>query len=146
MRATSTQMAVVLGSWKEIAAYLGKGVRTVQRWEQQFGLPVRRPNGRSEGIVYATREELDRWILAGRMGRAESAKAPNGNGEACLASARATIAVSKGVLDASRQLRETLCRNIDALLSQCRTMDEHLSKLRVQQAVLASSLQALRRK
>ena len=52
----------LLTSWKEIANYLGKGVRTVQRWEQQFGLPVRRPNEKIKGIVHATRHELDRWL------------------------------------------------------------------------------------
>src|SRR4051812_33630088 len=31
-----------LQSWKEIAAYLKRGVRTVQRWERSHGLPVRR--------------------------------------------------------------------------------------------------------
>ncbi len=49
-------------SWKEIAAYLGKGVRTVQRWEWQFGLPVQRPTARSKGIVRASRKELDEWM------------------------------------------------------------------------------------
>jgi hypothetical protein len=34
-------MSSTLTSWKEIGQYLGKGVRTVQRWEQQMGLPVR---------------------------------------------------------------------------------------------------------
>jgi hypothetical protein len=53
----------ILGSWKEIAAYLGKGVRTVQRWEQLHGLPVRRPNGAPRGVVYSSREELDHWLL-----------------------------------------------------------------------------------
>jgi hypothetical protein len=52
----------LLTSWKEIASYLGKGVRTVQRWEQQFGLPVRRPNRKAKGIVHATRQELDQWL------------------------------------------------------------------------------------
>jgi ElaB/YqjD/DUF883 family membrane-anchored ribosome-binding protein len=32
----------VLHSWKEIAAYMGRGVRTVQRWERDLALPVRR--------------------------------------------------------------------------------------------------------
>ncbi|MDT8069665.1 MAG: hypothetical protein ROO76_15980 [Terriglobia bacterium] len=54
--------SVVFTSWKEIASYLGKGVRTVQRWEAQFGLPVQRPNTHAKGIVRATREELDQWI------------------------------------------------------------------------------------
>ena len=51
-----------LTSWKEIAAYLGKGVRTVQRWESDFGLPVRRPNSREKGTVYVSRQELDQWL------------------------------------------------------------------------------------
>jgi hypothetical protein len=56
------QQPELLTSWKEIASYLGKGVRTVQRWEQQFGLPVRRPNEKAKGIVHATRQELDQWL------------------------------------------------------------------------------------
>ena len=49
-----------LDSWKEIAAYLKRGVRTVQRWERVAGLPVRRiPSTR--GAVYAFRAELDQW-------------------------------------------------------------------------------------
>jgi hypothetical protein len=54
----------LLGSWKEIACYLGKGVRTVQRWEQSFGLPVRRPSSTTRGIVCATPQELDDWLHA----------------------------------------------------------------------------------
>lgn len=56
------QQPELLTSWKEIACYLGKGVRTVQRWEQQFGLPVRRPNEKVKGIVHATRQDLDTWL------------------------------------------------------------------------------------
>ena len=52
----------VLSSWKEIAAYLGKGVRTVQRWEQELALPVRRPVKHKAGIVVASRAELDAWL------------------------------------------------------------------------------------
>ena len=54
-------MQVVLGSWKEIANYLGKGVRTVQRWERCSGLPVHRPSGSSKGVVLAFPGELDTW-------------------------------------------------------------------------------------
>ncbi len=57
-----TPASIIFTSWKEIASYLGKGVRTVQRWEAQFGLPVQRPNARAKGIVRASREELDQWI------------------------------------------------------------------------------------
>jgi hypothetical protein len=54
-------MSAPLSSWKEIAAYLGKGVRTVQRWEQQFGLPIRRPNSESH-VIFALPQELDAWV------------------------------------------------------------------------------------
>jgi predicted DNA-binding transcriptional regulator AlpA len=52
----------VLNSWKEVAAYLGRGVRTVQRWEQELGLPVRRPRGKSRSAVIAFRSEIDKWL------------------------------------------------------------------------------------
>jgi hypothetical protein len=53
-----------LSGWKEIANYLDKGVRTVQRYERQLGLPVRRPAGNPWGSVVATRAELDAWVKA----------------------------------------------------------------------------------
>jgi hypothetical protein len=52
----------VLNSWKEVAVYLGRGVRTVQRWEMDLGLPVRRPRGRSRSAVIALKPELDLWL------------------------------------------------------------------------------------
>jgi excisionase family DNA binding protein len=51
----------VLTSWKEIASYLGKGVRTVQRWEAELELPVHRP-GNDRHIVLAFPAELDAWV------------------------------------------------------------------------------------
>jgi Tol biopolymer transport system component len=50
-----------LDSWKEIAGYLGRGVRTVQRWEREEGLPVHRLSHSKRGTVYAYREELTGW-------------------------------------------------------------------------------------
>jgi hypothetical protein len=51
-----------LSSWKEIAQYFGRGVRTVQRWEERLGMPVRRPHGKSRSAVMAITEELDQWM------------------------------------------------------------------------------------
>jgi hypothetical protein len=51
-----------LDSWKEIAVYLNRGVRTVQRWEREEGLPVRRHNHRRRASVYAIPSEVQRWI------------------------------------------------------------------------------------
>lgn len=50
-----------LESWKEIAAYLNRGVRTVQRWERTEGLPVCRHRHDKRGTVYAFRREIDQW-------------------------------------------------------------------------------------
>ncbi|HWR35285.1 MAG TPA: hypothetical protein VN622_05385 [Clostridia bacterium] len=55
-------MQTVLSSWKEIASYLGKGVRTVQRWERELGLPVRRPENGDRRIVFAMPAEVDKWL------------------------------------------------------------------------------------
>ena len=50
-----------LDSWKEIAAYLRRDVRTVQRWEKDGSLPVRRHRHRVRSGVFAYTSELDRW-------------------------------------------------------------------------------------
>jgi TolB-like protein/lipoprotein NlpI len=50
-----------LDSWKEIAAYLNKEVRTVQRWEKSLGLPVRRLVQGKQGTVFAYKLDLDAW-------------------------------------------------------------------------------------
>src|SRR5215472_9609372 len=47
-----------LDSWKEIAAYLRRSVRTVTRWEREQRLPVHR---HKTGTVYAYKPELDAW-------------------------------------------------------------------------------------
>lgn len=57
-----------LESWKEIAAYLGRGVRTVRRWEAEEGMPVHRHMHRARGSVYAFRSEIDRWRSGERRG------------------------------------------------------------------------------
>ncbi len=55
-----------LDSWKEIAGYLRRGARTVQRWEREQGLPVHRLKHEKLGSVYAYKPELDAWWEARR--------------------------------------------------------------------------------
>ena len=52
-----------LETWGEIAAYLGREIRTVQRWEKSLGLPIRRLAGFSDkqSRVFALKHELDAW-------------------------------------------------------------------------------------
>ena len=52
----------VLQGWKDIANYLGRGVRSVQRYEGELKLPVRRPPGKDRSSVFAFSDELDDWL------------------------------------------------------------------------------------
>ncbi len=63
-----------LDSWKEIAAYFKRDVRTVRRWEASEGLPVHRHLHNERGSVYALRNELDAWWSSGRHKKAEPAE------------------------------------------------------------------------
>ena len=60
--------ASVLHSWKEIAAYVRCGVRTVERWEHDFGLPVHRIGARERTAVIAFPQEIDRWLHSTPVG------------------------------------------------------------------------------
>jgi len=51
-----------LSSWKDISAYLGRGVRTVQRWEVSEGLPVHRIGIGNRAPVFAFANEIDLWL------------------------------------------------------------------------------------
>lgn len=51
-----------LESWKSIASYLGRTVRTVRRWEDSEGLPVHRHQHGDRATVYAYAHELNAWL------------------------------------------------------------------------------------
>jgi TolB-like protein/Tfp pilus assembly protein PilF len=51
-----------LDSWKAIADYLGRDVRSVQRWESERGLPVHRIPGAKGGGVFAYTAEIEAWL------------------------------------------------------------------------------------
>lgn len=51
-----------LDSWKQIAVYLNREVRTVQRWEKREDLPVRRHTHLKGSSVYAFKKEIDVWL------------------------------------------------------------------------------------
>ena len=65
-----------LGSWKEVASFFQREVRTVQLWEKHEGLPVRRHQHRKLSSVYAYRAELERWWIARSAMRARPRSAP----------------------------------------------------------------------
>ena len=56
-----------LDGWKEIAAHLHRDVRTCQRWEKEYGLPVYRVDNQSDRAkVFSYKSELNNWLLSKR--------------------------------------------------------------------------------
>jgi CheY-like chemotaxis protein/predicted DNA-binding transcriptional regulator AlpA len=69
-----------LNSWKEVAQYVGRSERTIQRWERELGFPVHRPAGKLRSSVIAVVSEIDAWIRNSPASRSQlrhlSAAAP----------------------------------------------------------------------
>ena len=52
----------ILTSWKEIATYLDRDVRTCVRWEHRYGLPIHRLERDSKAKVFAYKDQIDAWL------------------------------------------------------------------------------------
>ncbi len=53
----------ILDSWKAIADYLNRKIRTCYRWEKELGLPVYQiDNDSSRSKVFAYKSEIDQWL------------------------------------------------------------------------------------
>jgi hypothetical protein len=52
-----------LDSWKEIADYVNRKIKSCYRWEKNFGLPIHRINKKSSrSKVFAYKSEIDQWF------------------------------------------------------------------------------------
>jgi Tol biopolymer transport system component len=72
-----------LDSWKEIASYLRRSIRTVQQWERSEELPVHRLQHSKFGSVFAFRSELDKWQAQRTLtGEAPGTPVPEPTGQA----------------------------------------------------------------
>lgn len=115
--------AAVLTSWKDIARYMGKGVRTVQRWEQDFGLPVRRPQGSNKKAILARPRDLDAWIAMRCQSRATMEIQMETLVDQKAAHARHRISTLHAEVETSRMLRQSnreLIREVSAALEELR--------------------------
>jgi tetratricopeptide (TPR) repeat protein len=65
-----------LDSWKEIAAWFGRDVRTVRRWEKDEALPIHRHLHKKLGTVYAFEDELEAWRQQRRSREDDGAAKP----------------------------------------------------------------------
>jgi predicted DNA-binding transcriptional regulator AlpA len=63
-----------LNSWKEVAQYVGRSERTIQRWERDLGFPVHRPAGKLRSSIIAVAAEIDEWIRNTPVARSQSAQ------------------------------------------------------------------------
>jgi hypothetical protein len=118
--------AKVLSSWKEIAAYLGKGVRTVQRWEHELGLPVSRPKKAHKGLVLSSTDELDRWLFT-KWAQLPSGKEPSPNAGRPNALA-ASILDFRQLRQANRELMYDLTQAMEGLRGESQTLVRAVSR------------------
>jgi hypothetical protein len=125
IRQNPKEATFLLNSWKEIAQYLDRGVRTVQRWERDLHLPVHRIGNGARSPVYANITELRFWMNTSEAGRQQLQK--NGHvGQLALVPPRE----SKPIEDSRR------------LLLQARDLAQKISEASIRQRRQAEDLYA----
>ena len=117
----------VFTSWKEISAYLGKSVRTVQRWEAEYGLPVRRPHDEANTIC-VSRDELSEWLVK-RWSYRPSLKTPQPSNGARASSA--DLEEHCKLQGECCQLVAEVRRNMQMLVEVCRTLSQLVAHSRL---------------
>lgn len=105
----------VLNSWKEIAAYTHRGIRTLQRWEQDLEFPIHRPQGRGHSPVTAFKSEIDLWF---RMSHCEPDGKPGKHRyfelhRSLLNNLKILQTRTARLLESRRALREEMVRALD---------------------------------
>ena len=114
----------VLTCWKDIAQYMGKAVRTVQRWEREFQLPVKRLDDFGyKSAVLARPEDLDSWFRSNWSLRGRSPIAGNGAHPGEIAEIRANIQVHRGLREQQEVLVRELHLSMAALTRKCRELE-----------------------
>lgn len=96
-------MQQLLGSWKEIAVYLNRGVRTTQRWEKQNSLPVYRVGKGTKSPVFAYRFEIDAWLRT-------HAGAAHSSSQAVIPVRPRASYLDRDALERQRTLRAAMCK------------------------------------
>lgn len=80
-----------LESWKAIAAYLNRDVRTAKRWEVREGLPIHRHQHESRSSVYAYPREIDLWREGRKPAGSSAASEPGATKRPWVALAAALV-------------------------------------------------------
>lgn len=104
-----------LDSWKEIAVYLGKDLRTARRWEKKEGLPVHRQIHDKSSTVYSFKSEVEVW----RMRREPKSQGKGSEADSSVAaSATAQSQISdRGIpIDSARSMKRSLLPGAIAII------------------------------
>jgi hypothetical protein len=118
----ASEDSTVLSSWKDIARYLGKGVRTVQRWERHLGLPVRRPNGAlQKSAVVLYRGDVDAWLASRFSARSleKSEARTTQSSHSARSTLREGIRTARALRIANQELTEQISHSIRRLTERC---------------------------
>jgi hypothetical protein len=120
--------STVLSSWKDIARYLGKGVRTVQRWEHHLGLPVRRPVGASQkSAVVLYRGDVDAWLATRFSARTleKNEIEASQTSRSARTTLREGIRTARELRRANHALTEQITASIRLLAERCDRLTTH---------------------
>ena len=114
LNANPARQSAKLTGWKEIGNFVGQGVRTVQRWETELGLPVHRIRNSPRSPVFAFKSELD-WWLRKRVLNNSDTEPPMLRTNCTIREARLLRTRCRSLRVDMRQQLQSLIHNLDAL-------------------------------
>ena len=124
----------MLSSWKEIAHFFGKGVRTVQRWEKTLDLPIHRPPGAPSNVVLARTSDLEEWMHGGHANRAALDNEDDSTSSAAMTDALASLehevtslGQKMGVTAGEDHMSTSPIERVNALAGTLAAVNERLS-------------------
>jgi hypothetical protein len=95
-------------TWRKVSEYAGRGIRTLQRWERDYGFPIHRPDPKNRSSVVASKREIDAWF---RNCPLQNGPQPQQNRTAhLLENARRVERQAKRMFELSRQMHENLAK------------------------------------
>jgi TolA-binding protein len=127
----------ILNSWKEIATYLDRGVRTAQRWERELQLPVHRIGSGKRSPVYALSTELRFWLAT--VGASAHKQEPRRQPRAAISNIeKKNFRGAKSSFDLIKQSRDLVRTVAEASVRQQRQFEILQKRIREMRSRIAS--------
>lgn len=122
-------MSKMLSSWKEIAHFFGKGVRTVQRWEKTLDLPIHRPPGAPSNVVLARTSDLEEWMHRGPVVRAVAEEAPEMGSDSAVFASIAELETELTALAAEMGAKTSFADSVSTAPERLTAITANVSRL-----------------